>query len=324
MITDAVRRLDMENSLIMADTRALMLSGSESASVLQEVLYREKKSMKKIVDLEKQTNNLHAQFEDVELRALEMERELIRVEREAKEVEAEWKQKSKEKEEMLALLSQETKNVETRKARSRAQLKQLHEQVKTDSGLANDKCQRPENELAHIREFHSHLIEVMDSEKRLSEHFSELQKLRMERKNWEKMKTGKNCSEMSVKLLETERTLGQANTEASLVNDALKRLEIENDRIRAEVAAFNLNASESERELKQVLKREKRYTKKLADVEKQSSVLRSLCDEENQRAVELEQGLFLAETEAKETEAKWKQKSKELKGRNACPSVSRN
>ncbi|KAL3622324.1 hypothetical protein CASFOL_033735 [Castilleja foliolosa] len=144
----------------------------------------------------------------------------------------------------------------------------------------------------------------MDSEKRLSEHFSELQKLRMERKNWEKMKTGKNCSEMSVKLLETERTLGQANTEASLVNDALKRLEIENDRIRAEVAAFNLNASESERELKQVLKREKRYTKKLADVEKQSSILRSLCDEENQRvAVELERGLFLAETEAKETEA---------------------
>ncbi|KAL3622327.1 hypothetical protein CASFOL_033743 [Castilleja foliolosa] len=254
-----------------------------------------------------------------------MERELIRVEREAKEVEAEWKQNSKEKEEMLSLLSQETKNVETRKARSRAQLKQLVEQVKTNSGLANDKCQRPENELTHLRESHSHLIEVMDSEKRLSEHFSELQKLRMERKNWEKMKTGKNCSEMSVKLLETERTLGQANTEASLVNDALKRLEIENDRIRAEVAAFNLNASESERELKQVLKREKRYTKKLADVEKQSSVLRSLCDEENQRvAVELERGLFLAETEAKETERKWKQKSKELKGRNACPSVSRN
>ncbi|KAL3622333.1 hypothetical protein CASFOL_033744 [Castilleja foliolosa] len=109
----------------------------------------------------------------------------------------------------------------------------------------------------------------------------------------------------------TERSLGQANTEASLVNDALKRLEIENDRIRAEVAAFNLNASESERELKQVLKKEKRYTKKLADVERQSSVLRSLCDEENQRAVELEQGLFLAEKEAKETEGKWKQKIKE-------------
>ncbi|KAL3622323.1 hypothetical protein CASFOL_033734 [Castilleja foliolosa] len=124
-------------------------------------------------------------------------------------------------------------------------------------------------------------------------------------------KTEKNCSEMSLKLLETARSLGQANTEASLVNDALKRLEIENDRIRAEVAAFNLNASESERELKQVLKREKRYTKKLADVERQSSVLRSLCDEENQRAVELEQGLFLAEKEAKETEGKWKQKIKE-------------
>ncbi|GFQ04301.1 mnd1-interacting protein 1 [Phtheirospermum japonicum] len=139
---------------------------------------------------------------------------------------------------------------------------------------------------------------------------AKLQKLRMEKEK-EKKKNEKICSEMSVKLMEAEQSLRQANSDASLVNDAVKRMEIENDRIRAEIEVFKLNATVSERELKKVLKREKRYTKKLADVEKQKSVLRSQCDEEKQRALQLEQELLQAEKDAKEAEMKWKQTIKE-------------
>ncbi|KAK6119261.1 hypothetical protein DH2020_046987 [Rehmannia glutinosa] len=155
---------------------------------------------------------------------------------------------------------------------------------------------------------------VIDSARRVSKDFLEFQMLRMAKVEKEKMENKKSHSEKScmLKLLETEQSLRQVKFEASLMNNAVKKLEAENGQIRAETEAFRLNGLESDRNLKEVKKREKKCTKKLADVENLTSILRSQCEEEKHRVLQLEQELLQAEKEAEEAEQmKWRQEIKE-------------
>ncbi|XP_020551605.1 MND1-interacting protein 1 isoform X2 [Sesamum indicum] len=154
---------------------------------------------------------------------------------------------------------------------------------------------------------------VVDSAKRLSKDLLELKMLRMEKLDKEKRKNDKIHAEKScvLRLMETEQSLRKVNLEVSFMTETVRRLETKNSQIRADIQALKLNASESNREMKEVLTRERRCMKKLADFGKQTSIFRSQCEEEKQRLLQLELELLEVEKEAAEAEMKWKQEIKE-------------
>ncbi|KAL0464317.1 UNVERIFIED_CONTAM: hypothetical protein Slati_0319300 [Sesamum latifolium] len=147
---------------------------------------------------------------------------------------------------------------------------------------------------------------VIDSAKRLSKDLLELKMLRMEKVDKEKRKNDKIHAEKScvLRLMETEQSLRKVNLEVSFMAEAVRRLETKNSQMRADIEALKLNASESNREMKEVLTRERRCMKKLADFGKQTSIFRSQCEEEKQRLQQLEQELLQVEKEAAEAEVR--------------------
>ncbi|KAL0429385.1 UNVERIFIED_CONTAM: MND1-interacting protein 1 [Sesamum radiatum] len=147
---------------------------------------------------------------------------------------------------------------------------------------------------------------VTDSAKRLSKDLLELKMLRMEKMDKEKRKNDKIHAEKScvLRLMETEQSLRKVNLEVTFMSETVRRLETKNSQMRADIEALKLNASESNREMKEVLTRERRCMKKLADFGKQTSIFRSQCEEEKQRLQQLELELLQVEKEAVEAEVR--------------------
>ncbi|KAL0379995.1 UNVERIFIED_CONTAM: hypothetical protein Sangu_0063800 [Sesamum angustifolium] len=127
--------------------------------------------------------------------------------------------------------------------------------------------------------------------------------LRMEKVDKEKRKNDKIHAEKScvLRLMETEQSLRKVNLDVSFMAEAVRRLETKNSQIRADIQALKLNASESNREMKEVLTRERRCMKKVADFGKQTSIFRSQSEEEKQRLLQLELELLQVEKEAAES-----------------------
>lgn len=86
-ITESIRTLEISNAQIRADTEALKLSASESKGDLNEVLNRERRCMKKITNIEKQTSNFRAQCDEEKQRVLQLQLEVFQAEKEAEKAE---------------------------------------------------------------------------------------------------------------------------------------------------------------------------------------------------------------------------------------------
>ncbi|EYU29458.1 hypothetical protein MIMGU_mgv1a018820mg [Erythranthe guttata] len=131
---------------------------------------------------------------------------------------------------------------------------------------------------------------LVDSARWFSKHFMELNLLRREAcSDKDKMKDEKLPAEKEhvLKLTTMEHYFRKVNFEANFITDYVRRLETQNAQIRADPEALTSNGSESERELKEIRKRKKKWKKNLSDVEKQISNNLSQCDEEKQRAITL-------------------------------------
>ncbi|KAI3467826.1 hypothetical protein Pfo_024489 [Paulownia fortunei] len=153
-ITETVRQLEINNAQVRADVEAIKLNASESEGNLDEVLKRERRCMKKLANIGKDTSNFRAQCDEEKQRLLQLQLDVFQAEKEAEEAEIRWRQEIKEKEQMFALLAEETKMAEIRKANSRAQLLKLRQKLEIDSQLAKDECQRLEDELSRLRMSH--------------------------------------------------------------------------------------------------------------------------------------------------------------------------
>ncbi|KAK6139126.1 hypothetical protein DH2020_027131 [Rehmannia glutinosa] len=99
---------------------------------------------------------------------------------------------------------------------------------------------------------------VIDSAKKLSKHLLELNILRMEKVDVKSRTNEKVYVETScgLKLMEAEQCLRNANCEASFITEAVRRLEIGNAQIKADIEALKLDASESNSNLNEILKRD--------------------------------------------------------------------
>ncbi|KAL6569669.1 hypothetical protein OROMI_014183 [Orobanche minor] len=115
---------------------------------------------------------------------------------------------------------------------------------------------------------------VRDSAARLNKDLLELQMLRMAKGEKEKLENKRN-PEKSLVLQLTEEYLQNMKCQVSTINDAIRRLEMKNVEIRADTEALKLSGSEFERASQEVLRRGKKCMKKVADVEKQTNILRS-------------------------------------------------
>ncbi|KAK4478077.1 hypothetical protein RD792_017342 [Penstemon davidsonii] len=156
---------------------------------------------------------------------------------------------------------------------------------------------------------------AMQAARRLSNDLTELKVLRMEREGTQRLKEKKPLEEATLKKLsEMEIALRKASGQVDRANAAVRKLEIENAEIKAEMEASKLSASESVTSCLEIAKRENKYHKKLLAWEKQKAKMQEDIAAEKQKISELQQELAEVEAATKEAEAKWRQeqKAKEL------------
>ncbi|CAL0331740.1 unnamed protein product [Lupinus luteus] len=147
---------------------------------------------------------------------------------------------------------------------------------------------------------------AMQAARKLSGDLTELKTLRMEREETQKLKKGKQTLEGTTmkRLSEMENNLRKASGQVDHANAAVRKLEIENAEIKAEMEASKLSASESVMACLQIAKREKRCLKKLLALEKQKAKLQQEISDEKQKILEIQEELAQIKKCQKEAEVK--------------------
>ncbi|KAI3681971.1 hypothetical protein L2E82_50281 [Cichorium intybus] len=162
-------------------------------------------------------------------------------------------------------------------------------------------------------------IQVM---KRLSDDYKELRKLRMEREESQRIKpkrSGFDVDHPTMKnLIDVEIALRKAVVQLERAEMVVKRLEVENMEIRAEVVAFKLSSSESDKKYFEVSKREKKHLKKYLAWEKERNKLKDDIASEKQKLLELQEEMAKVEAARKTAEAKWREEQEAKKHALAC------
>lgn len=183
-----------------------------------------------------------------------------------------------------------------------------------DGGAADQKNEMILNLIHQIRELEGQVKErkewahqrAMQAARKLSHDLTELKMLRMEREDTQWLKKGKQALEETTmkRLSEMENALRKASSQVDRANAAVRRLEIENAEIRAEMEASKLSAEESVTDFVEVEKKEKKYRKRLLALEKQKTKLQEEVAEEKQKITQLQQQLLLVKETHKETEVR--------------------
>ncbi|KAI3691746.1 hypothetical protein L6452_31548 [Arctium lappa] len=157
---------------------------------------------------------------------------------------------------------------------------------------------------------------AMQAARKLCHDLTELKMLRMEREENQRVKQGKPIAEDPTmkRLSEMENALRKASGQVDRANLAVRRLEVENAEIRAEMEASKLSASESVTMCLEVARREKKYLKRLLAWEKQQAKLQEDITAEKQKIIEFQEELLQAEAAKKTAEVQLRQvqKAKEL------------
>lgn len=152
-------------------------------------------------------------------------------------------------------------------------IKEIKQQVKEREGWAQEK--------------------VIQAAKKLSHDMSELGRLRREREEKLKLKNGKVelDEETMKKIRELEDALKMTGCRSDLAKAAAQKLEVKNAEFRAEVEAFKLRASESDKMSVEVVRREKKCLKKIQALEKQNKKYLEEIEEEKNQSFQLHQKL---------------------------------
>ncbi|GLT89297.1 hypothetical protein SLE2022_072850 [Rubroshorea leprosula] len=156
---------------------------------------------------------------------------------------------------------------------------------------------------------------VMQAAKKLSNDLIELKMLRLEREEKHRAKSsGLQTEEEAMKLLEMENAIRKANCKVDIANAGVKKLEIQNAEIKAEVEAFKLSASESDKMSAEVAKKERKCLKRIMTLEKQHNKLKEELQDKKKKSLELQQELVSIQKAQKKIEWMWRQEvqAKEL------------
>nr|XP_043627535.1 MND1-interacting protein 1-like [Erigeron canadensis] len=146
-----VRRLEVENAEIRAETEASKLSASESMTLCLSVAKREKKYLKKVLAWEKQRAKLQEDITAEKQKLIELQEERIQVEAATKTAEAQWREERRAKESALAQVEVERRRKEETDATNKRKNESLCSKIKLDFQRYKDDLQRLEQELSCIR-----------------------------------------------------------------------------------------------------------------------------------------------------------------------------
>ncbi|KAF7810001.1 MND1-interacting protein 1 [Senna tora] len=153
---------------------------------------------------------------------------------------------------------------------------------------------------------------AVQSARSLSNGTIELKLLRMEKEETQRLMKGKHAIEDTTmkRLSEMEnalrRTIGQVNR----ANSAVRRLEAENAEIRADLEASKLSASESDAACSNIVKREKKYMKKILAWENLKAQLQQEISDEKEKILQIQEELVRIKKCQKDAEVKWREELK--------------
>ncbi|KAG6680022.1 hypothetical protein I3842_13G018700 [Carya illinoinensis] len=157
---------------------------------------------------------------------------------------------------------------------------------------------------------------VVQAAKKLSHDLSEIKMLRIENGGERQAKNdGEEVNKEALKkLVQLENALRRAGCQADLAKLANRNISAKNAEIRAEVEAFKLSASESDKMCMEVGSRENKCLKKILALEKQNNKYREEIEGEKKKSSHLHQQLLDLKKAQEETEVMWRQevKAKEL------------
>ncbi|CAA6673792.1 unnamed protein product [Spirodela intermedia] len=147
---------------------------------------------------------------------------------------------------------------------------------------------------------------------KLSCDLSELRILRQDREETLNAKSTRQImDDSSIKKIEDmEDALRKVSIEVDRANEVVRRLELENKELKAEMAASKLSASESAMMSMEIAKREKKSMKKLAAWEKQRIELQGSITEEKKKVEQLQQHSTQMKKAKTEMEGKLRQEMK--------------
>ncbi|KAI3441894.1 RING-type domain-containing protein, partial [Psidium guajava] len=151
---------------------------------------------------------------------------------------------------------------------------------------------------------------AIQAEKSVDSALLELETLRKEMaESRHLLKKGKPTLDAStrMKLSERESALRKMGAQAEATHAAMTRVENENAKIKADLEAFNLSASESANACREIAKREQKNLKKLLASEKEKVKFQEAIAEEKRKITGLQQQLVDIEQAQREVEMKWRQ-----------------
>ncbi|KAF7809998.1 MND1-interacting protein 1 [Senna tora] len=153
------------------------------------------------------------------------------------------------------------------------QIKELENEVKKQKEWAHEKA--------------------VQSARSLSNGTIELKLLRMEKEETRRLMKGKHAIEDTTmeRLSEMENALRRAIGQVNRANAAVRRLEAENAEIRADLEASKLSASESDAACSNIVKREKKYMKKILAWEKLKAQLQQEISDEKEKILQIQEEL---------------------------------
>ncbi|KAF7809999.1 MND1-interacting protein 1 [Senna tora] len=172
------------------------------------------------------------------------------------------------------------------------QIKELENEVKKQKEWAHEKA--------------------VQSARSLSNGMIELKLLKMEKEETQRLMKGKHAIEDTTmkRLSEMENSLRRTIGQVNRANAAVRRLEVENAEIRADLEASKLSASESDAACSNIVKREKKYMKKILAWEKVKAQLQQEISDEKEKILQIEEELVRIKKCQKDAEVKWREELK--------------
>ncbi|KAJ7541259.1 hypothetical protein O6H91_10G051500 [Diphasiastrum complanatum] len=188
-------------------------------------------------------------------------------------------------------------------------------------GIPDGKGQLVEELLNRVKDLEATLQErskwarekVAHAANRLIKDFSELKALRLEREEASRLRKEKEALEESSKkkISDMEIALRKTIGQAECTNAVVRRLEIENAEMRAEMEATKLSAAESAANDKVVAKREKKALKKEKSWETQRVKLQAEIALEKRKFMQSQLDVSQLKEEQQAAEVRWRQEVKE-------------
>lgn len=153
---------------------------------------------------------------------------------------------------------------------------------------------------------------AMQAARKLSSDMMELKMLRMEKEENQTLKKGKQALEDTTmkRLSEMENALRKASGQVDRANAAVRQLEAENAEIRAEMEAAKLSKAESDKACLEIVRREKKYLKKLLAWEKQKEKMEAEIADVRKNVVQIRQKLNQVNEAKNEMEVKLREEIK--------------